>query len=472
MKIGEYSVLLDKRFRKIFFNKAISKFKTQTVLAKYLSSNLNRKVIRENIKGWLKGKHKAGWDILTPISILEEICIINNMNLKMVLEHAIKFNPPWKDPKKINFLVKQNEIKLINKNNKKYLDLTTIIPKTTLASIRSRKNLPLFVNIKKDEIELWSEACWKKSIIKLNRYIELNDLFFIGLALYTSEGTTKGKCNDSISIGNTEPAIINLFFKWIDSFLKDYQCVVRINFNGKVDNKKQIIEFWKNKVHFVKNFKILITERIESGSGLIHNMGTLNIRITNTVLRAFIINLIDKSKKLVLSNKNYSINYLNGLLACEGSVYIKKMIKTVSIGATDKKERLFIKRLLKKLNISYCEGKYDIVIGNWYSFFRLYKYNVFDIPQINNYSKNKRFLEGFKNHRKTKKIINLYPFKNKEFTANDWRKYYNLKSYISAHKYLNPLTKEKFLKFRLLKNRKYFYINPSRLEELNSIWGL
>ncbi len=472
MKKEGYSILLNEKFRKDFINRAISKFKTQTALAKYLNSRLKRKVFRENIKDWLKGKHKYGWDILIPINILEELCIINSEDIKKVLNEAIKFNPPWKNPKKINLLVKQNKLKTIKKGNKIYLDLATIIPKTTLKSIRSKKKLPLFVNIKENEIDLWSEASWKRSKIKLKRYVELNKIFFIGLAIYASEGNTKGKYNGSIAIGNTEPSIMNLFFKWINMFLVDYKYNCRVEFNGKDCNNKQIINFWKEKLPYVKNLKIPIKKRDKMGSRLINNNGTLNIKISNTTLRAFILNLITKSKKLVLSNKLYSIAYLGGLLTCEGSVYSKKAIKQVSIGSTDAKERRFIKKLLKKLKLDCYEGKFDIGIGNWKSFFNLYKYNTFAISQINNVSKKERFLEGLKNHQKTKKLIRLSHFKNKRFTANDWQSYYNLKSYISSHNYLNPLIKEGYLKSHFINNKKYFYISPEKLKELEFLWKL
>ena len=169
MKREMYSILLNEKFRGNFISKAILKFKTQTALAKHLDSKLDRRVTRENIKEWLKGKHKYGWDILIPINILKELCIINSQNIEEIFNHAVKFNPPWKNPNKINLLVKQNKIRVIKRNNKKYLDLATILPQTTLKSIRSRKKLPLFAKIKKNEIELWSEACWKKSITSCSK---------------------------------------------------------------------------------------------------------------------------------------------------------------------------------------------------------------------------------------------------------------------------------------------------------------
>jgi len=112
------------------------------------------------------------------------------------------------------------------------------------------------------------------------------------------------------------------------------------------------------------------------------------------------------------------------------------------------------------------------LITNWKSFYNLLKYEAFEIQQINNFSKKERFLQGFKNHRNTQKLIRLSPFKNKEFTANDWKYHYNLKSYISSHKYLRSLIEENILITSFVHNKKYFYLNSSKLEELEKIWKL
>lgn len=472
---SNFSVLLEESFRKEFLNKAINKFGSQTKLAEYLNSKIkNRKIIRENIKEWLKGKHIFGWNILIPINVLKELCLLNSYNLNEILNKAIKFNPSWKDPNKKQLLVKAKEVKVFKKNNNLYLDLATILPEKSLEAQRSRKKLPLFTEINKDTIKLWSEACWKQSEIKSKRFLELNNLFFIGSAIFVSEGTTKitkDSYNASISLGNSEPSIINIFIKWLDSFLINYKSAYRIEYNGQDFNENKLKLFWVNKLN--KNIdSIKVNFRKNYKSSLINNFGVLNIKINITILKPFVLNLIESSKKLIFNNGGWCIAYLKGLLASEGSVNVRKVLKEVTIGSIKFDERQFIKKLLKKLDLNFCEGKNQITIINWNSFYNLFKYDIFEIPQINSYSKKKRFLEGFKNHEKTKKLIKLLPFKNKKFTANDWQKYYNLKFYISSHKYLNPLIKEGFLKIKFVKNKKFFYINPDRFNELEKIWEL
>jgi hypothetical protein len=474
MKKEVYSVLLNDDFRITFFNKAISNFKNQTALATYLNSKIKkRKIIRENIKEWLRGKHHYGWDVLIPLDVIKELCVINSQDIDDVLNNAIKFNPPWKDPKnKEHLILNSKKYKTIKIDNQDYLDLASILPKTTLKSVRSHKKLPLFVSISADKIKLWSEANWKKSTIQTKRYVKLDETFFLGSAIYASEGTTKiEKYNDSISIGNTEPSIINLFFRWVDKYLENYQFNVELEFNTKKDNKEKSLNFWKTKVQSIKDSKIAQRERPNYGSRLIHNRGSLKIKISNTVLKAFIINLIEVSKKITLSKKEYSIQYLKGLMASEGSVS-RPILKEVTIGCAIGKEREFIKRLLKNLSLTFTEGKNQLAITNWASFLFLYKNNVFEIPQVNSISKKDVFEVGFKNHQTTKRMLKLKRFKNEEFTAKDWQKEFNLKRYISAHKFLKKFTEDKIVLTKLKNNIKLYSINPKKKELLEQIWKI
>lgn len=475
MKKECVSILLEDNFRKQFLQEAIIKFKNQTKLAEYLNSKIkNRKIIRENIKEWLKGKHMYGWDILIPIYVLKELCSLNSYDLEYVLKKAVKFKPSWEDPDKKGLLIKPREIKISKKDNKVYLDLATVLPKKSLPTYKSKRELPLFTKINKTSINFWSEAGWKKSEIKLKRFVELNEDFFMGCAIYISEGFNKSKnaYNGCISLGNSEPILINKFVNWLDSFLKYYKPSCKIEYNGKKVDEDRLKQFWTDKIikQDIKSINIRLRENY--GSRLINNFGVFCININGAILKTFIINLLKVARTIMFQKKEWYVAYLKGLLACEGSVNTKKVLKQVTIGSTDVNERKTIKKILKKLNLNFCEGKNHISIMGWKSFFSLLKYDALEIPQINNHSKKERFLEGFKKHRKTQKLIRLFPFRNREFDAKDWQNYYNLKFYISSHNYLDPLVKENFLRIKFIKNKKYFYVNKGRLHELELIWRL
>jgi len=471
----EYSIFLRDSFRKRIFNIAITKFGSQQKLADYLNSKIkSRHIMRRSIGYWIKGRHYFGYNLFIPIGVVKELCLINKINLKWAFKNAIKFNRPWFDPRNKKFLIRSKKMKIIKKNGQEYLDIYSILPKETLPAARSKKNLPLFA--KKDNyfVQLWSESSWRPSKIKLRRFIKINELFFTGAAVYASEGLTKTEnYNDCIWLGNSEPAVINFFLRWLDSFLNHYKLSFSIDYNGRNCNEKNIRDFWNQNILFLKeSHRLEIRKKAAYNSALKNNFGVLKVRVSNTVLKTFTLKLLDIAKKLALKKKKHTIFYLRSLLACEGCVYTSSVLKEISIGCSSEREKGFIRKLLKKMELNFCERKEQFKISGWNRFFTLYKADAFKIKQINSNSKKENFLLGFKNHQKTQRLFKLRKFKNKDFTAKKWQNVFGLKKYISAHKFLNPLIEEKILLFYFKKNVKYYYINSKNKPFLESIWRL
>lgn len=471
-----YSILLENSFREKFIEKAIRKFGTQEKFAEYLNSRVkSRHIRREDIKNWKKGEHHFGWNLFIPIDIVKELCLTNKNSLEYVLKKATKFNPTWADPKRKKLLVKEKKIKIIKKNGKEYLDIYTGLPKEALPATRSKKKLPLFAEKDNHSVRLWSEACWKLSEIRLKRFVKLDELFFEGAAIYSSEGLTKSdNYNDRVLLGNSEPAIINLFLQWLNSFLEGCELSFFVSYNGQNCDEKTVRDFWVRKIPELKeNCQLKIRKRVNYNSGLINNFGVLNIKISNTVLKSFVLNLLNIAKKLALSKKEYSLMYLRGLLASEGSVAYPTL-REVTIGCLDKnkEERNFIRKLLKIMEFKFSEGKNQLAITSWDSFYILYEQDAFKIKQINSYSKKDRFITGLKRHRRTQKFLKLQKFEKDNFTAREWQETYKLKRYISAHKFLGSLIKENILASYFKKNIKYYYINLKMKPFLESIWRL
>lgn len=470
MRNRYFSVLIRNKIREGLLNKAISEFRSQRALAQYLSKKLNKKIIREQVKDWKKARHTYGWNLYIPIIVLKELCKIAKCDVNYILKYAVRYNPPWFDPDKKRMLVKEKSMRLANKKGVTYLDLSTVLPNKTLHSTRSMKKLPLFVNVGKHRIRLWSEACWKKSIVQTYLFVKLDELFFRGAALYAGEGNTYTKSghNSSISLGNTEPAIIKNFLKWINSLTLGNIVVYSIDYNGTLENKLQLIDYWSKILPDLPN-KVHIRYRPNLKSGLINNFGMLRISIKNTVLKPFILNIVNSAKKLALTKKEWAIFYLRGLLAAEGSVYSKERLKAVTIGSTNPAERKFISQLLEFLELKHTMGKFQLTISDWNSFVKLYKYDALQMSQSNNYSKKERFISGLKLHAATKKFLDLKNFENKRFTSNDWKELCNLKFYNSASRFLNKLTKSNLLISFKDKNKNIYEINKEKLTHLESL---
>ncbi len=473
---NECSVLLHDAFREDLFNAAIKKISSQEKLAQYLSEKLNKPITREQVKSWKNGKHVYGWKIFTPFVVLSELAQITGVTEKDILSQVDKYDRLWLDPRKSMLLVSATQnVKLMKKDAELYVDLLSLLPERTLETQRARKHIPLFYTADEKIINLWSEASWQKSCITIKRQVELNNLFFEGLALYASEGVTKtiNAYNGGIYFGNSEPSIINLFLAWLDSILLNYNPVFCIDFNGCSIDENKIKSFWASNIDKnmnVENIKIRLRRNL--GSDLLKNYGIFQVKINNTVLKSFIIELLEKTKPLILSNSEYAIYYLKGLLAAEGSVSSKGVLKAVSIGCVNKEQRTFISKILNKLKLNYSMGQNQFSITGWESFYKLYRADAFEILQVNNYSKKQRFLEGLKAHQFTNGIIKLRDFAEKEFTAQDWSRKYGLKYYISGHRFLKRLVSKGFLRTCVRNGCRYYGMAPGKQDMFNAIWSL
>jgi hypothetical protein len=338
-----------------------------------------------------------------------------------------------------------------------------VLPGKTLPAKRSHRELPIFCKFTGNKLEAWTYSSWRNSKIKLKRFIALDNLFFIGAAIYAGEGTThtKGYNNDRISLGNSEPAIINFFVSWLKSLLLEFNYNCQIEYNGKSCDKLKLVRSWQENLDFEINPNIRINLRKNLGSELLVNNGVFQVIVRNTLLRTFIINLLKISKELALRDKEWAIAYLRGLLASEGSVP-KDKLSQIGIGATHPEERAFIQNLLKYLELTHSMGKNQLSVHGWNSYVNLFLYDAFKIPQVNSINKKDRFLKGLKIHQRTERLLRLYPFMGRKFTAQDWQRRYNLALYISAHKYLTSLVKDGFVESSIEKRIKYYWANPEK----------
>ncbi|MFH0837215.1 MAG: LAGLIDADG family homing endonuclease [Candidatus Aenigmatarchaeota archaeon] len=460
--IVKTSVLLDDNIRDKLLANSIEKIGSQERLARYLSNKLNRKIIRETVKGWKKGKHIYGWNLFIPTDVLKELCNITGSSYRKTMKTVIRYNPIWKDPEKKKYLIKERKMKTIERGTDIFLDIASILPQTTLEAKRSRKFLPLFAEIHDDSILLWSENTWNASKILINRYIKIDKLFFRACSIYFSEGVTKMNAieNGKISLGNTEPDIINTFIRFINKILINYKARYKIDMNCKNSpyNSEKIKEFWiKNIEYEIDSKKLNISERKNFGSGLMKNNGSFHFIINSTVSKPLLMNIIKASENLSLKRKNWSREFLQGLFICEGSVNNKNnILKDMRIGTTKNRERAFIKKLLVNLKINFTECKYDISIHGWENFCRIYTYEIFPFKQVNSISKEDKFITGFKNLRETRKLCKLIKFQQRKFTMKDWKKDHEMKYYNSPQSTLNWLVSRGFLE-KIKNNNKVFY---------------
>ncbi|NCO96511.1 MAG: MarR family transcriptional regulator [Candidatus Aenigmarchaeota archaeon] len=489
---------MEDKYRERLFCGIIKIFKFQTTFAEYLSNKARirkmkpTKIMRETVKGWRKGKHVSGWKIYIPYWVIEEISNIliesgfDEFKLDEINRHIIAYNPLTANPMLRNKLVFNIQGNLSGKKNEKdIIDMLALLPSHLLPSRRARKQHPIFVEFSNKNLRVWSQACWKKSETRLKRYVKLDQVFWIGCALYFGEGYTKvseKSDNSKISLGNSEPILVKKFLEWLEGILDEKP---KLSFylehnERKSKNKQECLKFWSDWLTLDKKC-IGIRTISNSGSRLQENYGLMGVYLTNTVLRSVIKSLLEESKKIVLTKRKWCIDWLKGLIAGEGSVYIKnKSIVSVSIGSIRPMDREFIKRLLERLVIKYREGVNDICIFGWDEFYKLHLLDAFEIPQLTNESKKIKFLRGFLNHQKTKTLMKMKYFENKEFTVRDWSEKFHVHKQV-VHRQLDRLVKKDFLiqsrggidnRGIINDTMKRFRINLDKKDMLIKIWGL
>ncbi len=82
----------------------------------------------------------------------------------------------------------------------------------------------------------------KKDIGKFSK----RDLFIAGLFMYWGEGSKTFNTNTSIS--NTDPAVLKLFIKWLNSFgIKKKDLKIKLHLYSDMDIKKET-KFWSNEL--------------------------------------------------------------------------------------------------------------------------------------------------------------------------------------------------------------------------------
>jgi len=146
-------------------------------------------------------------------------------------------------------------------------------------------------------IEKYRETMKKKHDARLNKVYELEkknilplnsrDIFILGLGLYWGEGAKR--YNSTLSVSNTDPAIIKFFILWLNKTLSvpKEKLKVHLQLYSDMDIKKEI-EFWSkttgiSEKQFIKPYiKESSLKAINHKGGFGH--GTCNVKIGNVAL--------------------------------------------------------------------------------------------------------------------------------------------------------------------------------------------
>jgi len=230
--------------------------------------------------------------------------------------------------------------------------------------------------------------------ISINRFIELDDLFFEGLGLWQGEGSkSKGLyfCNSTLEI---LLHFLDFSEKRLGLTKKSFKVVTHVSqLDGPGD---EVMKKWSSLLEIpMENFvDICIDPRI--------NQEHVQIYFNSVVLVELLMNLHEKLKPLILSNINFVANYLRGIYAAEGSVILRRsgILHHLNVSSKDERMVKFLERCFASLGITpskYENKSRNLPIHGWRNFKRFRELGIHTLHP----EKRAKFERGFANYKRT-----------------------------------------------------------------------
>jgi hypothetical protein len=271
-------------------------------------------------------------------------------------------------------------------------------------------------------------------------------------------------------------------------FLKQFNLPMRFYLEISVKNRSRTfinkcVYFWKNR------FKIKLDRiRLRKEFNSIVKYGTLHISVYNSLMAKLLKQIINLSKKKVENNKNFSIEYLKGILAAEGNINVKKKtscVYMIRISASKQNERSHYKKCLEKINIKiYCKDMPTVqkeeaekrgwktikgrggavIISKWDNFLKILLFNLFELHE----EKREKFAKYFIYNQFTKQFLSFGSFIGKEFTMKDVQNKFHFSGRCLS-RVLTMLNKEYIVRKPINKVKYSYKLTPKYIKTYNEL---
>lgn len=229
--------------------------------------------------------------------------------------------------------------------------------------------------------------------IAVNRFIELDNLFFEGLGLWQGEG---GK-SKGLYFGNSCPELLLRFLEFVEEKLgmsrKDFK--VTVNVPELKEAEDAVRKKWSNILKIpVENFtNICVDERM--------NREYAQFYINSIVLVELMKNMHEKLKTIISSRRDFTNAYLRGAFAAEGSVVLKPWgtIVKIDFATIDMGWVEFLKKCLIQLKIlpgAYVRKGKKFQIYGKRNFEKVKELKFYDLHP----DKKEKFERGFGNYQR------------------------------------------------------------------------
>lgn len=308
----------------------------------------------------------------------------------MRCRQSIKADGKWisvKDTLKSNCL---DEDFVIHKDGKKYLNPIFLFPKY------KGKNIIKFSYYGEKIIVFYDEKSSTRPVpLILPRYLELNEIFLVGLGIYLGEGAR----NRKPKVTNSEPLVISKsieFFKILGIDRPKLRAWIQLHERSD-KTFEEARSFWLRNTLLQKENITKIRVKKSSGNAKVKPFGVLHLE-ANFILLQLLIRKIIGFIPVIIKNvsREHVVSFLQGAFAAEGSVGLAKSgtLREIRYTSTRNGERRFIKNLLEKLGLVVHDYKedFDLRIFGFDNLRKLVEIDIFRYHPI----RKKKLLVGFR----------------------------------------------------------------------------
>ena len=351
-----------------------------------------------HVSDWINGKRiPSDYKKFKLIEMIRRLKFQSSdlVNFGKETRQSIKFNNKWIPTHNALSLKDFHEEALININEHTFLNTICLFPnyrgKNPIKCITQGDKIIIFYDEKRST---------RPEPMILQRHIEINNDFLVGLGIYIGEGSR----NRKPKVTNSEPTIINQainFYKIFGIEVPKLKAWIQLHERSN-RNLNEVRNFWLENTLLKSDNLIKIRMKKSSGNSSIKEYGVLHLE-ANFILLQFLFNKLIDSVPVILYDlpKEMCISFLHGVFAAEGSVSLARSGSLRDVRYTSKRddERLLIKNLLEKLDIEVHEYKkgFDLRVHGFENLRKLYEINIFKYHPLRDEKLKKGFINLSRN---------------------------------------------------------------------------
>lgn len=215
--------------------------------------------------------------------------------------------------------------------------------------------------------------------VRLKNKINIDKSFLEIIGLYFGDGgnSLSGSGNRKVTLINTNFILHKYWIQFLNNFgINKNQLYIQIQkgFNSHLSDTN-FIDYWSNKLNLPKD-RFCKTLSVKPFNCV--KYGNLVISYHSKLFRKIFNNIFEFSLNLCKKDKGLAVAFIRGLFAAEGYVGLNRYnsLNVLDISIKDKKRRLFVKNLFKKIGGKIADNHNRLKITGYLNFRLWKKFNL------------------------------------------------------------------------------------------------